>query len=213
MTKMKKLSALTAAVLAFTMVGTIGASAETIDTQGGSASVELKGNVTRTSAIVDNPIQDVWNVTVDTTALVWDVTITEGGTRTITWDPETQTYSAVNSYTGESVVITNGETKNIAVTNKSNFDVYTRTTLSTEHESLDDLTTGSHYSVNEVFTVNDISQEDPVYRADTKNIAITLVQPGVINEHYDLPDGNEATTIATALIEFIKTGDTYTFNG
>ena len=75
--------------------------------------------VTFTKNITDNDIHDVWNVTVDTTALVWDVTFTTAGTRTITWNPETQEYTT-STNSGQNATITNGATKNIAVTNKSN---------------------------------------------------------------------------------------------
>lgn len=107
MTKMKKLSALTAAVLAFTMVGTIGASASTIstpnysnDTDGKSAEITLKvnpspltdpGDDTVIADATDNDTKNhVWYIEVDQTELTWNITtkyISKGATYGLRWNP------------------------------------------------------------------------------------------------------------------------------
>lgn len=112
MTKMKKLSALTAAVLAFTMVGTIGASASTIstnnysnDTDGKSAEITLKVNPTPLTQPGDDTVLDaatdndtknhVWYIDVNQTELTWNITThykNKGATYGLKWNPETCTY-------------------------------------------------------------------------------------------------------------------------
>lgn len=112
MTKMKKLSALTAAVLAFTMVGTIGASASTIstnnysnDTDGKSAEITLKVNPTPLTQPGDDTVLDaatdndtknhVWYIDVNQTELTWNITThykSKGATYGLKWNPETCTY-------------------------------------------------------------------------------------------------------------------------
>lgn len=119
MTKMKKLSALTAAVLAFTMVGTIGASASTIetsnytnDTDGKSAEITLKvnpspltqpGDDTVIADATDNDTKNhVWYIMVDQTELTWNITThykNKGATYGLKWDPESCTYVRDNNST------------------------------------------------------------------------------------------------------------------
>ena len=117
MTKMKKLSALTAAVLAFTMVGTIGASASTIstnsytnNTDGKSAEITLKVNPTPLTQPGDDTVineatdndtmNHVWYIEVDQTELTWNITThyrSKGATYGLKWDPETCTYVRDNN--------------------------------------------------------------------------------------------------------------------
>ena len=112
MTKMKKLSALTAAVLAFTMVGTIGASASTISTNnytdddaGKSAEITLKVNPTPITqpgedtvineATDNDTMNHVWYIDVNQTELTWNITThykNKGAKYGLKWDPETCTY-------------------------------------------------------------------------------------------------------------------------
>lgn len=211
----RKMAAMVAAMMAVSSIGAVNAFAETtpVTSAGASASVDLMGNVTYTPNITDNDIQPVWSIEVETSALVWDVTVTPSGTNTITWNPQTQSYNKVFN-AGSATAVVNGEaTKNISVTNKSNFNINTTTTIALEDGGLWDATTQSPVTnPNEIFTVNDItSLSGALNENNTGNISITLIKPGTLMDT-STNDNTQATKNATATISFNMVGEVYGYS-
>ncbi len=205
---MKRFAAIIAAVMTFSAMSSMSVFATDIETAGGTATVDLKANTTFTTAYIDNPIQDVWNVSVDTAELVWDITTTTSGTYDITWNPDTQSYSRTLNTGTASAVVTNGATKNIAVTNKSNFDISSSTAIALEDGQGFDMVTLSN--VTDVFTVSDVSNlSGALGETNTSAISITLAKPGALDE---IPGDDTATKVGTATISFSKSGNTYAEN-
>ena len=214
----RKMAAMVAAMMAVTSIGAISAFAETItgpassypedSDRSGNVSVELWADVTQTPAYVPNPIQAVWNINVDTSSLEWKITVTDSGTYDIVWDPVTQSYGTTSPLENKRAVITEGSaTKYIRVTNKSNFDITSHTTIRFDESAL-----GEEMTDEEVFNVQEITglpgRGD--YNANVGDIGITLTDKGLT-----LFEGNMygagKVRLPDANFYFTK-GDVYTYN-
>ncbi|MBQ1433489.1 MAG: hypothetical protein IIZ09_10370 [Ruminococcus sp.] len=218
----RKMAAMVAAMMAVTSIGAVNAFAEIIDrpadndlepNRSGNVSVELKANVTETTDYVPNPIQAVWNINVDTSSLLWNITVTDSGTYDIVWNPETQSYVRGTPSGVKSAVITDASaTKYIRVTNKSNFDISSNTSISFDESALD----GSSVAENQVFDVQNITNLPGRgdNNANVGNIGITLTENGltIFKEGFAGPEGGEVR-VANANIFFTKEPNAvYTYN-
>jgi len=213
----RKMAAMVAAMMAVTSIGAVNAFAEIIDrpadydlepNRSGNVSVELKANVTETPAYVPNPIQAVWNINVNTSSLLWNITVTDSGTYDIVWDPGTQSYSTTSPSEDKRAVITDDSaTKYIRVTNKSNFDISSTTSITFDESALD----GSSVAESQVFGVQDIENIPGRGNNNVGDIGITLTENGltIFKEGFAGPEGGEVR-VANANIFFTKVGTVYT---
>lgn len=149
---MKKMTRKTAVMLASAMMASammsagVFADATSISTQNGqdggdsqTADVTLQIDVSETQNAVEtgarDPLQDdtkyhIWNVTIDTNSLAWNVvrTTTTTKSQTLTWDPTNHTYtsgqgntlSTVDTYT---LAEGSNAQRDIGIKNDSNFDI------------------------------------------------------------------------------------------
>ena len=99
------------------------------------------------------------------------------------------------------------------MTNKSNFDINTTTTIALVDDVAGfDTTTQTPVTAAQMFTVNDItSLSGALNETNTDNISITLVKPGAFDDTYT-NDDTQYTKNATATISFVKNGNVYGYN-
>lgn len=213
----RKMAAMVAAMMAVSSIGAISAFAETItgpassypedSDRSGNVSVELQAEVNNTNTIIDN-YTPVWSIEVNTTALVWNVEVTTSGTDNLIWDPSSQTYSRQPGQRGKAAQVIGSSDRSISVTNKSNFDISSETSIVFDSGAIDE----SLVAESQVFSVHDIENLPGRGNNNVGNIGITLTENGltIFREGF-APDGGNVR-VANANIHFNKEGDVYTYN-
>lgn len=213
----RKMAAMVAAMMAVSSIGAISAFAETItgpassypedSDRSGNVSVELQAEVNNTNTIIDN-YTPVWSIEVNTTALVWNVEVTTSGTDNLIWDPSSQTYSRQPGQRGKAAQVIGSSDRSISVTNKSNFDISSETSIVFDSGAIDE----SLVAESQVFSVHDIENLPGRGNNNVGNIGITLTENGltIFREGF-APDGGNVR-VANANIHFNKEGNVYTNN-
>ena len=218
---MKKMTRKTAVMLASAMMASammgagVFADATSISTENGqeggdskTADVTLQIGVSDTQNEVvtgaRDPDQDdtqyhIWNVTIDTNSLAWNVvkTTTTTKSQTLTWNPSTHTYTAgqggiLNTVNSFSLADGENAQKGFNITNDSNFAVSAAIAVS----ELDGFSDNS-----DLFTVT--SPNDAIAIGAYATCGITL-NPGNIKSAAEL--GESLTTVGTARITLTASG-------
>lgn len=216
---MKRFAAITATMMTISALGSISAFADPtietdhyIDTQDSqNANVELKAKVSQTDVInsagaystnVDTE-KHIWNVTIDTTTLTWDIVRTNDTKyqQKLTWDPSTHSYVKENdeNYTVvDSYRLANNETadKTFNIHNDSNFAITSATT-----------TTPVADNFGVTFTA-----EDPQGAIGINGDGVTTITIDISNMNNTNFASTEYVTLGTASIALTASGEIQAYN-